>query len=298
MMNNQAASQILDQAQAVSTPQTSQGLGTTQEQTPQSSEPQRNDPKLNIYIQREREILARERALKEQESQFKEFQEYKKKFDEAKGKNSKAALELLGMDYNQLTESLLNDGKPPPEVEINKVREEFTQYKSEQEVKEKEREEQLKKSAEEREQQAVGNFKKDISQYLSDNKNRYELIDFEGQQELVFSVIDEHYTRTTNPETGVGKVMSIQEAADKVEEFLEKKEIDRKKLSKVQTLWNAVPKVFQEKAAKQVENQVRKPSTLTNQLSATQQTPRTRPMTDEERVQRAVAYAREKGYAR
>jgi hypothetical protein len=90
----------------------------------------------------------------------------------------------------------------------------------------------------------------------------------------------------------VGKVMSMKEAADKVEEHLEKKEVERKKLSKVQTLWNAVPKGPIKELAK--ETPIKKPiQTLTNQLSASAKVEDpNRIITDAERVQKAIMYGR------
>lgn len=259
--------------------------------------------KIELLIRREQQALARERQAKERETQlearFKELESEKAKITEFESvkKDPKKALGILGLTYDEITQAHLNDGELPPQVEIKRLREELEAYKANQsKEKDFEKEKALefsKKQAEAQEQKAIGEFKGEIGQYLSDNSARYEYISFEDEQDLVFAVIDENYNRTLDAETGIGKVMSIKEAADKVEEFLEKKYIKAKELNKTKALWGAIPKETQKQIAKQ-ENVPQKPPprTLTNQLSASASTPRKAPITDAERIQKALAYAR------
>lgn len=254
--------------------------------------------KLEMLIRREQQALQRERFAKQKEaeveSKLQQLLEREKKiqeFEGAKG-NSKKAMELLGLNYDELTKSHLQDGEIPPEVHIKKIEEKFDAFKSAKEQEDKQRAEETKRAAEAQEHKAIADFKGEINTYLKDNAARYELIAFEGQEELVFDVIDEHYNRTLNPETGVGNVMTKAEAADKVEAFLEQKEIKRKELAKVKTLWGSVPKNTVQNAAKP-EAVINKPlKTLTNQLSAraTPSKEANRFLTDEERVQKALQY--------
>lgn len=253
--------------------------------------------KLEILIRREAQAMAREQVAKQREKDLEEKLKRVQDFEGVKS-NPKAALEMLGLNYDELTKSMLQDGQVPPEVEIRKLKEELeafkTQTKQEKQSDEEKKSLEEKRLQEETETRAITNFKSEITQYLSDNKSRYELIEFEGQNELVYDVIDEHYKRTIDPKTGVGKVMDISEAADKVELHLENREQDRKKLSKVQALWNTVPKAVQEKLMKQELQGSPKPArTLTNTLSSMPTRPRTTPMTDEERIKKAIAYAKQ-----
>lgn len=297
---NEAASQIVDQMQAVAPAQ----VPTTQTPDPAAAKPEdKVSSKINILIQREQQALARERAAKAKETELEGTLARIKEFDSVKS-NPKKALELLGLDYDQLTQSLLNDGTIPPEVHIKKLEEKFDAFKTEQQKADDQRLEDRKKEAEENEQKAITGFKGQINQYLSDNSARYELIAFESQQDLVFDVIDEHYNRTLKAKmeelaqvgeetsSAVGKVMSVSEAADKVELYLEQKYDKAKALKKVNSLWAAVPKETVMQAVKQETKTPQKPQTLTNNLSASAQTPRKGPLTDEERVQKAIAYAK------
>lgn len=249
--------------------------------------------RIGALIQREQSALARERQAKarevEVESKLAKFAEF-----ESVKTNPKKALELLGLNYDELTRSILSDGELPPDVKIKKVEDKFDAYKREQESKAEEFQKEQLRQAEARENQVVTNFKSEITTYLTDNIQRYELIDFEAQQDLVFEVIDEHYNRTINPETGSGKVMSIAEAADKVEQHLEQKYNKSKGLAKVKALWETVPKAAQVDAVKAASQSPQRlpPKTLTNQLASSPSLPRKVPISDEERVQKAIAYAR------
>lgn len=293
------AAQIVDQMEAKPTPApqpTTQVLAPEQVAKPED----RVSSKIDILIKREREALARERQAKQKETELEEKIRRIQQFDEVRT-NPKKALELLGLDYDQLTQAILNDGQLPPDVQYKKLEDKFDSFRSAQEEVEKKRQEEAVKRAQAQEEQAITNFKSEINQYLDDNKARYELINFEGGQELVYEVIDEHYTRTMKAHqkelaelgedlsSAVGKVLSITEAADKVELYMEQKYHKAKDLNKTKTLWGAVPQGLVKEAAKAESKPHQKPNTLTNNLSAGQTIQRKAPLSDDERVQLAIA---------
>jgi hypothetical protein len=292
MNNPSEAASILDQ----STPPPLQDKGLDQITTAPPVQPQGKDERvssrLESLIRREQQALARESAAKEKEKGLAAKLARIEEFESAKGGNSKKALELLGLSYDQLTESYLKEGEIPPSKMIQELQGQIEELKSQLSQDKDQAEQMRKREAEEQEQRALSGFKSQISQFLSDNKQRYELISFDGQESLIFDVIDEHYKRTMDPETGVGKVMKISEAADKVEHWLEQKYAKANTVSKLQTLWKSVPiKTLDNQAEKQTQQTKQAaPKTLTNQLSASPQK-RTQPVTDEERVRRAIAYA-------
>lgn len=293
------AAQILEQTKpAADIPKQDMGEAPKEGTAPATNQPgEKLSSKLDILMRREAQLLARDRAIKEKETEFESKYSSKVKrleeFDTVKT-DPKKALEYLGLTYDELTQSLLKDGEVPPSVEIRKLKEELEslkkntkdQFDSEHQLREKE----LKRQQEAKEQEVTTSFKSEIKQYVEDNKTRYELIGFESGQDLVFEVIEEHYNRTIDPETGSGKVMPIAEAADKVEQYLEEKYYKSRELSKVKTLWGSLPKATQEKVIKQELAKSQPPKTLTNNLSATS-TPRKTPLNDEERIQKAISYA-------
>lgn len=283
---NEAVSQILDaKPDVVVEPTISAPTTTTQDVKPDD----RMSGKLEILIKREQQALYKERQVKDMEATLQAKLKQIEEFESVKGGNWKKALELLGTDYDKLSQSILKDGEIPPEVGMKKLEDEISGLKKQREL-DLERETENKKQLQlQAETQAIDSFKTEINTYLSDNKARYELIDFEAQQDLVFSIIDENYTRTLDQATGIGKVMSIKEAADKVEEYLEKKYDKAKQVSKIKTLWGSLPKQAQETLAKQSQGQfTQKPKTLTNQMSVTPQTKPNRPP-EEERVKGILA---------
>lgn len=291
MSNIEAVSQIVASLETPQAPPQAVPEQKVQGEAPATGRDERISQRLESLIKREQAAVARESAAKEREKALATHIARVEEFEAAKSGNSKKALELLGLNYDQLTESMLKDGEIPPSKLIQDLKAEIDELKSLRSTDKDQAEQEKKREAEAQEQKAIDGFKEQIGTYLKDNETRYELISFEGRHDLVFDVIDEHYKRTIDPETGAGKVMKISEAADKVELWLEQKYSKAPKLNKIQTLWKAVPtKVLENQADKQTPKPTQPPRTLTNNLSAAPAN-RTRPITDEDRVQRAIAYA-------
>ena len=198
------------------------------------------------------------------------------------------ALELMGLSYQDLTAVALNDGAVTPEIQVKKVEEKLEAMIKAQEAAELSKAEDTKKAAAQREEHVINDFKKKIISFLDSDPKSYEAIKFRQAEDWVYSTIEEHYQRTIDPETGVGIVMTEKEAADKVEAALRKEYQEASRLSFL------VPTQKPTERQKLVETTQFKPRpqrTLTNQLSAMPQAPRTRPLSDDERVRKAIAYA-------
>lgn len=253
--------------------------------------------KLQVLMQREKAAVEREKAAKSAEEkatareQALTAREAKiTEFEKLKEKDPMKALELLGLNYQELTTVALADGNVTPELQIKKVDDKLNSYLKSQEDEKRRQVEDAAKSAKAQEEQATVDFKKEIDTFVTDNSTKYQLTQFEGQQSLVFDVIEEHYNKTMDVNTGVGKIMSITEAADKVEAYLEKRNEERLKLDKVKAKLSpqqSKPVVKQED--RPVHKQMR---TLTNNQSATATRPTTHVVTDDERIAKAVAYAK------
>jgi len=269
------------------------------EETTQAQD-EKTSPKLLVLMNREKQARAaeaqakaeRQAALQEREAlaeKLKRIEEF-----ETVKTNPKKALELLGIDYNELTQSMLAEGEVPASVQIRRLEEKLTKYEQAQEAKEKERLESEQKRAEASAQATVKSFKSEIGKFLDEKKDRYELISFESQEnreDLIYELIEAHYQNTIDPETGVGKIMSIEEACDKAEQKFEEKYSKAKELSKIKSLYGIVPPKVLAQAIKQESPRPmpkQPPKTLTNQLTSTQTKPQ-RPLNDDERVRRAIA---------
>ena len=279
----------------------------------------RISPKLEALIRRERIAIQREQAAKTKElevqNRFKEFSEREKKiqeFESIKQSNPRKALELLGMSYQDLTQVELNDGQIPSDLKIRQVEDKFDQFvRSQQEAVEKQTQAQ-KELEEKRQAETLEQFKGQIGAHLKGNANRYELIAFEQSDDLVYDMIDEHYNTTLkaaqekaraegrDPSEEVGDVMKIAEAADKIEQLLEQKYDKARSLTKLQALMAPKPgqksildeQIKPKPVGQEAFNPSQKPQTLTHTLQA-QSAPRsTGIVSDDERLRRAIAYAR------
>lgn len=265
-------------------------------------------PKLQMLLKRERAAIERERAAKAKEAEieakakaFADREARLEEFEKVKATNPRRALELLGLSYEDLTKVELADGQVPAEVQVKRVEEKLNSLVKTQEEALRRQEEEAKRAAEKQQQEAVESFRKEIGTYLKENSSRYELMDFhygeEEARDIVYAVVDEHYERTRprDPVSGeplpdsVGEVLTIAQAADKVEAWLEQKYQKAPTLNKMKAF--LAPPKPEIKLDKPQTPQRQTPKTLNNNLSATPAPQRTRPLTDEERVARAIAYA-------
>lgn len=263
------AGQILDNATSSQPPISSAPTSTQPPVGPPKDEPVSG--KLSVLMERERQAVDREKRAREQEERLKDILQFRERFETLKKDPTKVEelLKELGWDYDRLTQAKLQDGAVPPSVEIQQLRDQVDQLKEQLKQEKDQEAEERKKQTEQAESKAVTDFKMEINDYLKNNSARYELIDFEQAQELVFDVIDEHYNRTIDPVTGLGKVKTIAEAADMVEEHLEKKYQAAREKNKVKAFWTNMPKPLQAQLEKQKEGlkaQSQPPKTLTNNM--------------------------------
>ncbi len=265
-------------------------------------------PKLQMLMKRERVAIEREKSAKAKEAEiegkakaFSEREARLQEFESLKSTNPKKALELLGLSYQELTEIILNDGNVTPDIQVKRVEDKFNSYVKTQEEALRRQEEEAKSINERRQLETISKFKGEIGSYLKEHSDRYELIEFEQSQDLVYEVVDEHYDRTwkaaqakaeeegLDPDSVVGEVLTIAQAADKVEQHLEQKYDKARNLNKVKAFLGQRPEKPVD--TKQIQKS-QPPRTLNNQLSATPSLPRKAPITDDERIARAIAYAR------
>lgn len=280
---------------------------------PAPEAPQKVSENLRVLIERENAAVKRERAAKEREAaaEAKEAANAEREarmaeFESIKTKNPRKALELLGLNYNQLTEAELNDGLYTPDLKVAKLEEKVQEFIDSQEADKLRTKETAQKQQEQALIKATEQFQTEITDYVKKNSARYELIAFEENESLVYDVIDEHYQRTLDAArkkaeelgedaTAVrGEVLTIAAAADKVESHLEKKYEKAKSLAKVQALLaRRQEKLPAPKPTLPQGIQQRQPvPSLSNNLSATPSPTRKYPATDEERKARAIAYAK------
>lgn len=296
----------------------STGSQSTPAEAPKTSTPPADDkvaPKFQALIQREKTAVERERAARAREAAAEarakdiEAREAKvREFETLKQTHPLKALELLGLSYQELTQIALSDGNIPPELHAKRVEEKLDSYVKSQEDRDREASEREKLEEEKRNTSTITKFKGEIGSYLKQNSERYELMAFENPddqgQDLVYEVIDLHYNQTLeaakakaleeDPEADTseirGEVLTISQASDKVELKLEEKYQKSKTLKKVAAF--LAPRQEKPSVDKPKLPPRQTPQTLTNQLSASPASQRKTPITDDERIAKAIAYAR------
>ena len=160
----------------------------------------------------EKAALARERA--EVEALRKEAESWKSK-DALKKTKPLEWLKEHGLSYEQLTEVQLAGGEPTPSLLVDEVKGEVADLRkaiAEEKRQALEAEQSRLKAETDRVLEAFG---KQCEQFIGQNAEKYEYTHLFGQAALVRQVVEEHYNVHK-------KVLSIPEASDIVEAYLEK----------------------------------------------------------------------------
>lgn len=227
---------------------------------------------IQAHKAREEELKKREAAISSKDSEYTQNFISREKLKS----NPLEVLSELGVSYDDITAAVLNSpNQVPHEVsnEIKALREELKSLRSEQENSKKSFEEQQKQAY----QQAVNQLKRDATALVESDPATYEAIKSTNSVSDVVELIEETFKRD-------GYVMTVEEAAKEVEEYLIEEAARLSKLSKIQKMFQ--PKVDQPKAqASEKQVSESKPSqtqqqmkTLTNAVNAS------RPLTARERA--------------
>jgi len=246
------------------------------------------DPMLSsrfaALAKREKSIVRRAQEIKQVEQKLQEqaktLEEKMKIFEVAKT-NPMEALKQLGLSYQDITNFVLNDSKITPDTEIKHVRTELESFKKQQEEKERLRLESETQRAQLEAQEVINDFKSNINEFLTSKPDDYELTTLHEAQELVYATIEEHFNNTK-------RVLSIKEAADLVEKYLEERIEASTKTKKLSSKFKLADSKAEEKASPAPSK------TLTNQMSSS--APSMLPAkTESDRIKRAMAALEQKG---
>jgi len=197
-----------------------------QEQAPVAPPTQpKEDPEFSSRFaalsRKEKYLQDQATSLKQKEEQYNQVEALKAKIKE----NPAAVLEHYGLSLDDLILASLGAEAPPPttESQIEMLRKEIEGFKTAAQQKE----ENAAKAAEEAYQNSINEaivaHQLKITDHLSKNVDKYELINLQGAQDLVWEVTEAHYDATD------GEILTPEQAADKVEAYLE--EQTRKALS-------------------------------------------------------------------
>lgn len=186
-------------------------------------------------VETQQKFAAEREAFNKQKAELEQYYEHVRKAAEkadsfqkriAEGRRDplKFLKEVLGKDYEDLSQIVLNEGKITPEqetklaieeakAEAKRAAEELEKFKSEQQ---KQAEEWKKRQAERKQQeveQAKAAFYEEGVAFVKQNVADYELILQNGAEEEVPKLVELTYKQTN-------KVISLKEAADQIEDVL------------------------------------------------------------------------------
>lgn len=228
--------------------------------------------------QKESAIAKREQEIAQRQQ---EIEDRFKLWDEEFKKSPIEAIKKRGYSYEDMTKAALNDGKFDPATEVKEVRSELQRLRDEQaQEKQKNKEDQEAKNQADL-KDTIDRFRTNIGEHIESNKEKYEFTALFDASEHVFETVDRHFEATTA--AGKPKIMSIDEACELVEKYLEG-EVERMATSskKFQSKYSSTKKEPEQKAPP--KNSV----TLTNEHSSA--APSLLPKaTEDDRIKRALA---------
>lgn len=207
--------------------------------------------KETAIVKRDQELRAKEGTITEREAKLAAREAKIKQSESLWETDVLAAIkERTGMDYNAITEAYLSGqtGMPQETDPVKLAKKTIDDFKKEQADERAQREEQAKSAqvASEAKQKADLEaaweaYNQEVNEYIDTNKDTYELISLYEQQKLIPETVDEFFKQNK-------RVLSVKEAADMVESYLEgeaKKAMSSKKLggTKVASKENEEPRI-------------------------------------------------------
>lgn len=206
-----AAGFIAEQANpAAATPETKAASTVEQPQNPAPAPDADTAKQFAALSKRQKELFLREQELNSRLNKLKEQEE----IEALREANPLEYIKKKGLKFEDLMQKALKDGEEPTTEEklaaIQKRLDDELKAREDEKKKQLEDAEKAKKDAE---QKFIDDYKKKIETDIKAEADKYELINTQNAFGLVFSVIEENWEKNR-------EVMSIQDAADKVEDYL------------------------------------------------------------------------------
>lgn len=258
----------------------------------ETPKPEMISPKFEMLAKRESALVRQQQEAKREreelqkmrddmKSEREEFDKYKERKKLAK-LNPNVALEDYGLTYEQLTDYQLRGGTPPGEVIAKSVQEQLAQFRKEHEESLKKDRDAQELKAKELAEQQVADFKVNLTEYITEKGDEFELINKYEQYELVYQTIAQHFEETKAK--GSPKVLTAKEAADLVEKHLEDLVEQGTKTKKFANRLKPSEATAEALSAKE---QVSK--TLNNSMNSSSVPSSLPKQTEDERIKRALA---------
>ena len=124
--------------------------------------------KMDAYKSQESSVAAKTAELAAREARLAEFESLKS--------NPMKALEALGLDYNQITQYMLNNGEKPVDMQLKDVMSEVEHMKQAQKDSKIQAQKEQQEALEAQQAEVIESFKGEITSFLDSNKETYEMI--------------------------------------------------------------------------------------------------------------------------
>ncbi len=188
-------------------------------------QPRSNDAKRFAALAKEEKKLARERnelrAMRQElENGLAEVRQFNQLRQTAKQDPLRAVREGLGLEYEDLTSAVLNDGKPAPETQIKALKEELDEFKAETAAERDTRIKAQKSRLINEEKQTLNQFYGDVKDFVTTNAQTYEYVNLFDAANLVGQVIELNFQKTK-------KIMSYEEAAQMTDDYLMREFVEK-----------------------------------------------------------------------
>lgn len=258
------------------------------QESPLEQPKQQNDDsmarRLEIISRRERELMNREQAYRAEISKYqnmeREMLDYKNKLRELDelDKDPVSVLGRRGWDIDKIAEKFSSQHEPIAGEEKKSLYSKLDEMQAYIKKMEGDLTQRDERQLEERRSQVKNRLYADMRAEASKEPDKYELVDKEDAYDTVFQLMDDHYQKTQ-------KALSIQEAMEQVENYLDSEYSKRLKYKKIQSKFMNQNEDYLEPEPQQDY----RPSTLTNNLSQTIPPQSNRPLTREESLRRAAS---------
>ena len=242
---------------------------------------------FSAIARRERELRQRESRMKEMEARFSEVEGYQNEYSgiqDLARKNPYEAMKKLGIDYDALTQQVINEGEPTADQQLRLENEALRARLDKLEGAYNEEH----KQREQAQAQAARNKLIDNVRQFVDDGGDYEFIQSNDAYGLVAEVMQQHYIRTK-------EIMEYSEAAKMVEGHFESEAERYLGSKKLQDKWRATSqKESEQKATSEAEPaKSSRPKTLSNENTAKKTEPSSGALESKEKsLERAASLLR------
>jgi len=136
-------------------------------------------------------------------------------------RNPIKVLEEMGLDFETLSKLVLNDGKLNSTMQRNVMADDIkSDYESQINELKARLDTRDEKENESSVNNAVTSFNNEITEFINNNPEEYELIKSTEAMDLVYNTIEQHFQETDTNNDGNGVILSIEDAAKAVEDHL------------------------------------------------------------------------------